>query len=73
MLQYFAGDTLEHELAKTHTDVWRITIMFTMLVTLAATQDIAVDGWAITILSKPNRSFASTCQVSSQPISTTGT
>ena len=33
-----------------------------MLVALAATQDIAVDGWALTILSKPNRSYASTCQ-----------
>jgi len=27
----------------------------------AATQDIAVDGWALTMLTKENRSLASTC------------
>ncbi|KAA8499441.1 putative membrane protein [Porphyridium purpureum] len=39
-----------------------LTVMFSMLVFLAATQDIAVDGWALTILSKQNLSYASTCQ-----------
>jgi len=33
-----------------------------MLVMLCATQDIAVDGWAITLLSQENLGFASTAQ-----------
>ena len=33
-------------------DVPRITALFFVLVLLAATQDIAVDGWALTLLSR---------------------
>jgi len=33
-------------------DVSSITILFFVLVLLAATQDIAVDGWALTLLSR---------------------
>eukprot|EP00741_Cyanophora_paradoxa_P015837 tig00020904_g15289.t1 len=32
------------------------------LITLIATQDIAVDGWALTLLSRRNVAYASTCQ-----------
>ncbi|TFY66211.1 hypothetical protein EVG20_g4880 [Dentipellis fragilis] len=39
-----------------------LTIVFTSLVFFAATQDIAVDGWALTLLSEENLSYASTCQ-----------
>lgn len=38
-----------------------LTAMFFFLYTLAATQDIAVDGWALTMLSKENVGLASTC------------
>ena len=38
-----------------------LTIIFFALNFLAATQDIAVDGWALTMLSKHNRGYASTC------------
>ncbi|CAM1323485.1 SLC33A1 (predicted) [Pycnogonum litorale] len=38
-----------------------ITFIFFMLNFLAATQDIAVDGWALTMLSKRNVGYASTC------------
>lgn len=31
-----------------------ITALFFLLVLLAATQDIAVDGWALTLLSRKN-------------------
>ncbi len=31
-----------------------ITLLFFVAVLLAATQDIAVDGWALTLLSKRN-------------------
>ncbi|KAG8704399.1 hypothetical protein FRC09_003546 [Ceratobasidium sp. 395] len=43
-------------------DVHKLTFIFTSLVFLAATQDIAVDGWALTLLSQENLSYASTAQ-----------
>jgi len=42
--------------------VSKLTFIFTSLVLIAATQDIAVDGWALTLLSEENLSYASTCQ-----------
>ena len=42
--------------------VWTFTWWWFFLVFLCATQDIAVDGWAITLLSPPNLSYASTAQ-----------
>ena len=43
-------------------DVPRATLFFFALVSLAATQDIAVDGWALTLLSRERVGWASTCQ-----------
>ncbi|CAG8539953.1 5879_t:CDS:10 [Paraglomus occultum] len=43
-------------------DVTTLTFLFFTLIFLSATQDIAVDGWALTLLSKPNLSYASTAQ-----------
>jgi len=43
-------------------NVYELTVIFTMLVTFSATQDIAVDGWALTLLSQDCLSYASTCQ-----------
>lgn len=40
----------------------KITFSFFLLVFLCATQDIAVDGWALTCLSPESLSFASTAQ-----------
>ncbi|ODM18533.1 hypothetical protein SI65_06405 [Aspergillus cristatus] len=42
--------------------VWNFTYWWFMLVFFCATQDIAVDGWAITLMSPPNISYASTAQ-----------
>nr|CAG4645470.1 EOG090X04K8 [Lynceus sp. MCZ IZ 141354] len=42
-------------------DVKSLTIAFFMLNFLAATQDIAVDGWALTMLHRRNVGYASTC------------
>ncbi|KAM9441823.1 acetyl-coenzyme A transporter 1 isoform 1-T6 [Salvelinus alpinus] len=42
-------------------DVMTLTAVFFMLAFLAATQDIAVDGWALTMLSRENVGYASTC------------
>ncbi|KAK7207548.1 acetyl-coenzyme A transporter 1 [Myxozyma melibiosi] len=39
-----------------------ITLVFFTLVFLCATQDVAVDGWALTLLSHANLSYASTAQ-----------
>ncbi|KDD74107.1 acetyl-coenzyme A transporter 1, partial [Helicosporidium sp. ATCC 50920] len=40
----------------------RVTAFFFVVVLLAATQDIAVDGWALTLLHPRNVGHASTCQ-----------
>lgn len=42
--------------------VWGFTWWWFFLVFLCATQDIAVDGWALTLLSPQNLSYASTAQ-----------
>ncbi|XP_028818241.1 acetyl-coenzyme A transporter 1 [Denticeps clupeoides] len=42
-------------------NVTSLTAVFFMLAFLAATQDIAVDGWALTMLSRENVGYASTC------------
>ena len=41
--------------------VFLLTVVFFFLHFLAATQDIAVDGWALTMLSRANVGYASTC------------
>ncbi|KAJ1762142.1 hypothetical protein LPJ77_000373 [Coemansia sp. RSA 2523] len=43
-------------------NIYGIMYLFLAIVFLSATQDIAVDGWALTLLSKENLSYASTCQ-----------
>ncbi|KAM6122231.1 acetyl-coenzyme A transporter 1 [Pterocles gutturalis] len=42
-------------------DVVALTVAFFFFEFLAATQDIAVDGWALTMLSRENVGYASTC------------
>ncbi|KAI9183551.1 hypothetical protein H9P43_004469 [Blastocladiella emersonii ATCC 22665] len=43
-------------------NVYAITAIWFSVIFLCATQDIAVDGWALTLLSRENMQFASTCQ-----------
>ncbi|KAI8082948.1 acetyl-coenzyme A transporter 1-domain-containing protein [Halteromyces radiatus] len=45
-----------------HIPIYRLTISFLLTVFFCATQDIAVDGWALTLLSKESLSYASTAQ-----------
>lgn len=45
-----------------HTNISSLVWYFGLLVFLCATQDICVDGWALTILSKQSLSYASTAQ-----------
>ncbi|KAF2131982.1 hypothetical protein P153DRAFT_373823 [Dothidotthia symphoricarpi CBS 119687] len=47
---------------ETESGVWNFTWWWFALVFLCATQDIAVDGWALTLLSKNNLAYASTAQ-----------
>eukprot|EP01024_Parvocaulis_polyphysoides_P008612 TRINITY_DN1256_c1_g2_i1.p2 TRINITY_DN1256_c1_g2~~TRINITY_DN1256_c1_g2_i1.p2 ORF type:complete len:302 (+),score=32.11 TRINITY_DN1256_c1_g2_i1:177-1082(+) len=54
------ADWAEEQLQLAHVE--KITFLFFFLVLLAATQDIAVDGWALTLLSKGHVGYASTCQ-----------
>lgn len=39
-----------------------LAVLFFVVIFTAATQDIAVDGWALTLLSKRNVKYASTCE-----------
>ncbi|KAL7420105.1 hypothetical protein Q5752_005070 [Cryptotrichosporon argae] len=56
------GGSVEQWLEADYVDVNFITMVFGALIFAAATQDIAVDGWALTLLSPPNLSYASTAQ-----------
>jgi PAT family acetyl-CoA transporter-like MFS transporter 1 len=50
----YVNELLEGELSEAtiHSDVFMLTLIFFSFTFLAATQDIAVDGWGLTILSK---------------------
>lgn len=50
MLLIFSANWAEGRLQDAN--VTAITMLFFLLVLFAATQDIAVDGWALTLLSK---------------------
>lgn len=49
-------------------NVYLLTIIFGTINFLCATQDIAVDGWALTMLSKENVVYASTCNTVGQTV-----
>ncbi|CAI6343822.1 unnamed protein product [Macrosiphum euphorbiae] len=49
-------------------DILILVSVFLFMKTLAATQDIAVDGWALTMLKKNNVGFASICNASGMAI-----
>lgn len=56
------------DLAGTSMDVRGVTAFFFLLYFLMATQDIAVDGWALTMLSKKNRGRGPVCNSVGQNI-----
>eukprot|EP00440_Ansanella_granifera_P073256 gb/GFBE01079491.1/.p1 GENE.gb/GFBE01079491.1/~~gb/GFBE01079491.1/.p1 ORF type:complete len:438 (+),score=102.59 gb/GFBE01079491.1/:1-1314(+) len=49
-------------------DVTTLTLIFFLLYFLCATQDIAVDGWALTMLRPENAGYASTCNAVGQTV-----
>ena len=72
-VQYFIGITMfllaqnvDYYLDSSPPDVFSLTCMFFFLNFLAATQDIAVDGWALTMLKRQNVGYASTCNAVGQ-------
>ncbi|KAH8581558.1 uncharacterized protein ELE39_002016 [Cryptosporidium sp. chipmunk genotype I] len=60
------GVDLSNLTEKLTPNVTLLTIYFSMLYFLMATQDIAVDAWAVNLLSPQHRSLASTCNIIGQ-------
>lgn len=60
IIMILSGRWLEKQMVLGHAGA--ITGLFFFLVLIAATQDIAVDGWALSLLTKQNVGFAATCQ-----------
>jgi len=60
-VNYYLGEADEEGGTIREANVGMLTAMFFFLNFLAATQDIAVDGWALTMLQKHNVGYASTC------------
>lgn len=58
----YLGSIIDASMTDPALNLIRITICFFLLVLFCATQDIAVDGWALTVLSPESLSFASTAQ-----------
>ena len=63
-LSYMVNDLLGDQ--QTPPSILVLTFMFFMLHFFTATQDIAVDGWALTMLSRENVGYASTCNTVGQ-------
>lgn len=58
----YIGANADYWIETAASNLFRLTSFFFFLVLLCATQDIAVDGWALTLLSEENLSYASTAQ-----------
>ncbi|OMJ07994.1 putative membrane protein, partial [Smittium culicis] len=59
---WFFGNHVDDLIKNPGPNITTISLIFFVIVLLSATQDIAVDGWALTLLSKENLAYASTCQ-----------
>lgn len=58
----FLGGVINKYIEEPKNHLILITTVFFILVLCCATQDIAVDGWALTCLSPESLSYASTAQ-----------
>ena len=69
-ISYFSTQVIgtEDDAKSQPPNVFMLMMVFLPLNFLAATQDIAVDGWALTMLSRKNVGYASTCNVVGQTI-----
>lgn len=59
---FIVGGQIDSMLDQDNIPVMYLAIIFTGLVFLCATQDIAVDGWALELLTEENKTYASTAQ-----------
>ncbi|KAI9501969.1 hypothetical protein GGI25_005666 [Coemansia spiralis] len=62
LMFWWMGSHIDSLVRNPAENIYEITYLFLAIVFLSATQDIAVDGWALTLLSKENLSYASSCQ-----------
>lgn len=62
VLLFYIGQQADAWIDDASVHLYTLTSFFFLLVLLCATQDIAVDGWALTLLSEENLSYASTAQ-----------
>ncbi|KAJ2161724.1 hypothetical protein GGF46_001228 [Coemansia sp. RSA 552] len=62
LMFWWMGSHIDGLVREPGANIHEIMYLFLAIVFLSATQDIAVDGWALTLLSKDNLSYASTCQ-----------
>ncbi|XP_022174756.1 acetyl-coenzyme A transporter 1-like [Myzus persicae] len=67
---YMANDINDLLPEKGKPSLLKLVIVFFITTFMAATQDIAVDGWALTLLRKNNVGYASTCAAMGQIIGT---
>ncbi|KAJ2612699.1 hypothetical protein H4S08_002582 [Coemansia sp. RSA 1365] len=62
LIFWWMGSHIDSLVREPAEHIHEITYLFLAIVFLSATQDIAVDGWALTLLSEENLPLASTCQ-----------
>lgn len=62
ILFYILGNNIDAMMSSEHVPIHILTYSFLATIFFCATQDIAVDGWALTLLSKESLSYASTAQ-----------
>ena len=61
IVSYFHLDTWLGEGGEQDLSITSLTVMFLLLSLLTATQDVAVDGWSLTMLRPANLGLAATC------------
>ncbi|KAF3313085.1 hypothetical protein TWF173_006260 [Orbilia oligospora] len=62
LMMLWLGSRIDNLMEHAENNIGTFTATFFGLVFLSATQDIAVDGWALTLISPENISYASTAQ-----------
>lgn len=62
VLMVWIGGYLDHDLSTVDISISVLSTVAFFFVVLVATQDIAVDGWALTLLHAEHKPYASTCQ-----------
>ncbi|KAI7863641.1 acetyl-coenzyme A transporter 1-domain-containing protein [Spinellus fusiger] len=62
ILFFWLSTKIDAIMSAEHIPIYYLTSLFLITIFFCATQDIAVDGWALTLLSKESLSYASTAQ-----------